>query len=84
MIHSFVLPDCLEPKSHLLVSAKWPMIHPERHHFGKPVEVWCTDVYEPDIKNTFFLASAISARAIISIDYISSEHVCIAVPVIDF
>ena len=29
MIHSFVLPDCLEPKSHLLVSAKWPMIHPE-------------------------------------------------------
>ena len=83
LVHSIVLPESPQAKSHLLVSVKWPLIHPQRHYFGKPVEVWCSNVYEPDEKYIFLLASAISSRAIISIDSVSSENVCIAVPIIE-
>lgn len=82
LVHSFIAPDSIEPKSHVLACAKWPMVHPERHHFGKPVEVWCTDTYEPQLDNTFFLASTISARVIISYEKVSSERVRIAIPLV--
>ena len=59
------------------------MVHPQRHHFGKPVEVWCTDTYEPQVDNTLFLASTISARAIISSEKLSSECVRIAIPLVE-
>ena len=41
LVHSILLPNTTEPKSHLFLCAKWPMVHPNRHQFGKPVEVWC-------------------------------------------
>ena len=83
LVHSIFLPGRSELKSHLLTCAKWPMVHPKRSHFGKPVEVWCTDTYEPMSRNKFFLASSISSRAIISTAKLSSECVCIAIPVIE-
>ena len=67
LMHSVVLPESLEPKSHLLACAKWPIVHHNRFYFGKPVEVWCNNIYEPQAINRFFLASTITARAIISI-----------------
>ena len=84
-VHSFILPDCAEPKSHLLTCAKWPMVHPRRHHFGKPVEVWCTDTYEPMSHKKFFLASTISSRAIICTEKVPSERVRmrIAIPLME-
>ena len=48
-----VLPNAEEPKSHFLVCVKWPMVHPNRHCFGKPVEVWC-NIYEPSQLTGFF------------------------------
>ena len=39
LVHTISIPGEAEPKSHLLACLKWLMIHPERNHFGKPVEV---------------------------------------------
>ena len=43
LVHTYTIsiPGEAESKSHLLACLKWPMIHPKRNHFGKPVEVWC-------------------------------------------
>ena len=83
VLHTISLPDTAEPTPHLLACTKWPMVHPRRHYFGKPVEVWCTDTYEPMLRNKFFLASNIVARAIIASETICSEHVRVAVPIIE-
>ena len=83
LMHSVVLPDAQEPKSHLLACAKWLMVHPNRFYFGKPIEIWCNNIYEPQSINCFFLASTITARAIIGTEEVSDEHVLIAIPVVD-
>ena len=83
LMHSVVLPNTQEPKSHL-ACAKWPMVHPNRHYFGKPVEVWCNNIYETQSINRFFPAAAINARAIISSEKISGECVCIAIPIVEW
>lgn len=49
VVHSVVLPNTQEPKSHLLACDKWPMVHPEHLYFGKPIEVWCHNIY---VQNT--------------------------------
>lgn len=84
LLHTISLPDTLEPKQHLPACARWPMIHPKRHYFGKPVDVWCTSVYEPQSKNRLFLASAISSRVIISSDKLHGESVCIAISLVEW
>ena len=62
---------------------KWPMVHPSRHYFGKPVEIWCNGLYEPQSVNRFILASSIAARAIICIEKVSDERVCVAIPLVE-
>ena len=83
MSHTISLPGASEPCSHLLACVLWPMIHPNRHHYGKPVQVWSKEIYEPHIMNKFILASSISSRAIISFEVIDHERVCIAIPVVE-
>ncbi len=83
LVHSVILPGTQEPKAHLLARAKWPMVHPNRHYFGKPVEIWCSSIYEPQSSNQFVLASSIAAHAIISFEKVSGERVCIAIPLVD-
>lgn len=83
-LHTISLPNMAEPKSHLFACLKWPMIHPERYYYGKPVEVWCKSVYEPQPFNEFCLASEIAFRAIISTDIVCGECVRIAIPVVDW
>ena len=73
--HSLILPNSETPKTHLLAHVTWPMVHPQRFLFGKPVEVWCNDLNEPMIYNSFLPVSAISNRLIYSIDEVSHECV---------
>ena len=82
-MHSVVLADTQEPKSHLLACAKWPMVHPEHLYCGKPIEVWCHNIYEHQSVIRFFLASTITACAIISTEKVSGEQVHIAIPLIE-
>ena len=83
MLHTISLPGASEPSQHLLASVVWPMVHPNRHHYGKPVQVWCKEIYEPHIMNKLCLASSISSRAIISFDRLLNECVCVAIPLVE-
>ena len=74
MSQTISLPGASEPCSHLLACVLWPMIHPNCHHYGKPVQVWSKEIYEPHIMNKFILASSISSRAIISFEVIACMH----------
>ena len=42
--------------SHVFAVASWPMVHPQRNILGKPAEIWCSDIYEPNSDNTFLPA----------------------------
>lgn len=72
-----------EPSSNLFVSVSWPMVHPNRNYYGKPVEVWCCSIFEPNIKNKFCLASSINSRAIVSFEKMHNESVCVSIPIIE-
>ena len=50
-----VLPGSSEPKFHFFVRVTWPMIHPNQFDVGKPVEVWCDNLDEPDSRNSLSL-----------------------------
>lgn len=80
-----MLPECHEPTSHLLACVSWPMVHPHRHHFGKPVEAWCPNLHEPCSMNTFFIASTktIQARAITCTEKLFDETVIVAIPLVE-
>ena len=83
--HSLVVPNSKEPKSHILAQVTWPMVHPQRFLFGKPVEVWCSDLNEPVVDNTFLPVGAIANRIIYSIDELEATHerVLIIIPLVD-
>ena len=81
--HSLILPNSKKTRTHLLAHVTWPMVHPQRFLFGKPVEVWCNDLDEPVVDNSFLPVSAISSRLIYSIDKVSHECVLVIIPIID-
>ena len=57
LLHTIALPGDSAPIFDLIACLLWPMIHPKCDHFGKPVEVWCNTVFEPEAVNQFCLAS---------------------------
>ena len=79
LVHTISIPGEAEPKSHLLACLKWPMIHRERNHFGKPVEVWCNSVFEPQPANNYCLASNILHCTMICSELLYDERVRIAI-----
>ena len=79
----YPIPNSQEPNSHLLARCRWPLHHASRHYFGKPIQIWCTDIYETQSINRFILASTITARAIIGIEKVYGEHVRIAIPLVE-
>ena len=80
LLHTIVLPGTSDPCSNLLACVAWPMTHPNH---GKPVEVWCNSIYEPEIVNMFCFASTISSCAIVYFDIVDNERVCIAIPIVE-
>lgn len=83
MLHTITLPGASEPSQHLFSSVLWPIVHPNQHHYGKPVQVWCKEIYEPHIMNKFCLGSSITSRAIISYETLHNECVCVAIPLVE-
>ena len=45
-------------KSHLFAVVNWPQTHPECFKMGKPVELWCKDLFEPSNINDFLLKTS--------------------------
>ena len=80
--YSIVLTRSQEATPHLLASCLWPMEHPLRSSIGKPVEIWCKDLFEPSSANVMIPVNAFVERVIISTDIISDEQVLITIPLI--
>lgn len=80
--HSITLPGSENPKSHLLANCLWPMKHPQRFSIGKPVEVWCKDLFEPSSINTIIPVDALVNQVIISTDTILDEELLIVIPLL--
>ena len=51
LVHSIKLCESTDPKPHLSAYTKWAMIHPQYDKYGKPVWLWCKNLYEPQIVN---------------------------------
>lgn len=51
--HTFLRSDGGSAESHLFAEVMWPQVHPRHHVIGKPVEVWCKDLYEPTYTNLY-------------------------------
>ena len=81
--HSIILPNSETPKAHILAQTSWPMVHPQRFIFGKPVEVWCNGIDEPLSDNSFLPVNAISSRIIFGVDEVLNENVLVIIPVIE-
>lgn len=59
------------------------MVHPKRFEIGKPVEIWCNELYEPSSCNCFLPVDSFKDRIIFSKDIFSSEQVLVIIPVIE-
>ena len=57
-------------------------MHPDKDSVGKPVEVWCYDLFEADINNCFVPLSNIISRVIIAVDKFEEERCLFVIPVI--
>ena len=81
LLHSIKFSNNSDVKPHLLACAKWPMIHPQCDKYGKPVQSWYKNLYEPQVVvvNRFFLLTGISSRVIFRVE----KDYVITVPVID-
>lgn len=81
--HSIVLPGCSEPKSHLFGFVTWPMKHPNQFDLGKPVEIWCDNLDEPDSRNFLLPLTNFTSRVIFNVDDLFGSKVLVVIPVID-
>ena len=61
---------------------QWPQQHPNRHIMGKPVEMWCRCLTEPEI-NSFVPVENISSRVIIAVECINDEHLLVVIPLVN-
>ena len=79
LVHSIKSSNNSDVKPHFLTCAKWPMIHPQCDKYGKPVQSWYNNLYEPQVVNRFILLTDISSRVIFCVE----KDYVITVPVID-
>ena len=51
---------------HLFAYVLWPQFHPQRQEIGKPVEIWCKDLFESSNTNNLLPVENIVSRLIIA------------------
>lgn len=83
MEHSILLPGKDRPEVCIFANVTWPMVHPQRNTMGRPVEIWCNGLDEPNSSNSFIPVSSIMKRIIYSIDEVQGEKVLITIPLIE-
>ena len=45
-VHRFFPVASSDPVLTVLAQVRWPQPHPDRYSMGKPVEVWCPNLFE--------------------------------------
>lgn len=66
----------------LFAVGRWPQKHPHQHLMGKPVELWCLNVFESSF-NSFVPVSSIYGRTIVATESINDENVLVVIPLVD-
>lgn len=81
--HSISLPSSPPISySHLFAIVRWPQLHPQRHAMGKPVEVYCNNLFEPMIENHILSVQHIASRLAVAYDSVGDEEVLIIIPLL--
>lgn len=83
MQHHMILDPSNPPQPHVFAVVCWPQIHPSRGKIGKPVEIWCNDLYEPNINKRFLPISRIHSRLAIAHDTVYMEKVLVIIPLVE-
>ena len=78
--HTFLRSDGGSAEIHLFAEVMWPQVHPQHHVIGKPVEVWCKDLYEPTYTN-LFTSSIVSSVVKTAHDTVEYEDVLIVISI---
>ena len=50
------------PVTHTFALVKWFASHPARHHFGYPVEVWCSNLFDISGPSQFLPVNRINSQ----------------------
>ena len=72
-----------EDKTHLLVSLSWFQVHPKNTNFGKPVTVWCSNLFEPYGIHSLIPVQFIRHRAVALKDRLDGETVLFVTPTVE-
>ena len=80
--HLVLFPMSEVSTTFLFAVGRWPEKHPRQHLMGKPVEVWCLNVYESSF-NSFVPVSSIHGRTIVATESINDENVLVVIPIVD-
>jgi len=82
-IHCFVPLRSSTPVVTALACVLWPQHHPDRLCIGKPVEVWCLNLFESTSRNRFIpvdiLCPVLHSESNLSL---SGERVLVTVPIV--
>ena len=52
IVHSVKFTADSDPASHVIACGKWPLIYVNQNYYGKPVEFFCTNLYESNTDTT--------------------------------
>ena len=71
-------------KQHInvLPAVSWPCVHPSRNSIGKPVQVWCSSVFECNTLNGFVPLENIKGPLVTAQYELCTEQVLIVIPFI--
>ena len=83
MQHHVVLDSSNQPQPHIFAVVCWPQIHPSRGKIGKPIEIWCKDLYELNINKKFLPISQIYNRLAIAQETVCMEIVLVTIPLVE-
>ena len=81
-VHRFFLVASSDPVLTVLAQVRWPQPHPDRYCMGKPVEVWCPNLFESFNCTVSLLVENMQMQVITSEITVNSEYV--RVIVLDF
>ncbi len=80
-VHRFLHSGFSTPVVSILAHVLWPQSHPERFAIGKPVEVWCLDLFEATNRNGFIPVENISSQLFTCETKVNGECVLVTIPV---
>lgn len=75
--HTFQSPQSGNSHDHTFVICKWPQCHPNHDYMGKPVHIWCKNVYEAT--NTVTPVDNITTQ-VLSAEAMVNESVLVIIP----